>query len=80
MQANQIAGPYELTHKKIAGDKMTLSILSNNTISTRKYENGKLTNSKQKACKDFEAAMAQLEQMIDIYKVDYNVKEDVNGS
>ena len=59
---------------------MSLCILSNNVLSTRKYENGKLHSQKQKACKDFEAAMTQLETMIDIFKVDYNVKEDPTGS
>ena len=80
MQANLLAGPYELTHKKVAGDRMTLCILPNNVVSTRKYENGKLQSQKQKTCKDFEGAMAQLEQMIEIYNVDYTMKEDVGAS
>jgi hypothetical protein len=76
MQADILAGPYELTHKKVPGDKMTLCIISGNVLSSRKYEKNKPVGEKKKVCKDFEAAMAALEAMIETFSVDYDVKED----
>ena len=76
MQADILAGPYELTHKKVPGDKMTLGIMSGNVVSSRKYEKNRLVGEKKKVCKDFESAMAALEAMIETYSVDYDVKED----
>ena len=73
---NILAGPYELTHKKLAGDRISLCLFDNNVLQTKKYEGGKLVNQKQKACKDFETAISTIEEMIEMYGVDYHVKED----
>jgi hypothetical protein len=53
-----------------------LCIISGNVVSSRKYEKNKLAGEKKKVCKDFEAAMAALEGMVETYSVDYDVKED----
>jgi ATP-dependent DNA ligase len=78
MQADILAGPYELTHKKIPGDKMTLCIISGNVVKTRKYEKNRLAGEKKKVCKDFEAAMTTLEALVETFSVDYDVKVDTS--
>ena len=75
MQAEILAGPYNLTHKKLAGDTMVLRITGDNVVVTSKLEKGKLTNEKKRNCKDFEEAIGILEQMIETYSMDYTVNE-----
>ncbi len=75
MCAQVLAGPYELTHKKKAGDSMTFTIHADNQLVTREFEGGKLRKETKKWCKDLEAAMGSLEKMIESHQADYDVRE-----
>jgi hypothetical protein len=49
-----LAGPYELTHKNTKGDRLTICIMGNNIISSKKYKGAKLESERKYNCNDFD--------------------------
>jgi DNA ligase-1 len=63
-----LAGPYVLTNKKNKNDRVTISLLPTNEISTKNYERNEIVSWDTKQCEEMTEAMELMEKMIAEFK------------